>query len=445
MISESQYIYYLGYAALCVLLGISYFKVKSTEGLTITTKEFKLFQTTFLSAYGIMILGETIAAASFYRTLINIGIKPFIVVKLYLVTIVSTTIFNIILEIIDMGTRKTKCILSSLLFAISMFTLYFRGSIGLYMLGRVIYGAANSLLHNAFNSYLVQQHTAMGFPDDWLTHTFGILTHTMALVTAISGFLGQAALGGGTFGAVTLALVLFISVGFYISKAWESDFSSNRIMFGPFSFSMNQTFKVLQESSSSRNCLLLSACAESSIFIFLFYWALSMDMIARDQGDVTAGKRGGDIFPDAIVYSSYLIASIVGTYLSQMLVGDYGESALLQFSLSGGSIFYFLYACTSSTTIAFTSGILVNLTIGAYWALINLFRNKYTEPHVRDGCTSIGRIIACSVSVIILTFTYHSVLFTLLACSILTGVAGYLEYYVSNYGTPVDDVDALED
>ena len=45
MISESQYIYYLGYAALCVLLGISYFKVKSTEGLTITTKEFKLFQT----------------------------------------------------------------------------------------------------------------------------------------------------------------------------------------------------------------------------------------------------------------------------------------------------------------------------------------------------------------------------------------------------------------
>ena len=58
MLDKREYVFYLSYAGLVAALSIIYLKVKSTEGLTITTKEFKLFQSTFLSAYGLMILGE---------------------------------------------------------------------------------------------------------------------------------------------------------------------------------------------------------------------------------------------------------------------------------------------------------------------------------------------------------------------------------------------------
>ena len=42
MISEGQTSYYIAYALMCAALGVTYIKVKSTEGLTITTKEFKV-------------------------------------------------------------------------------------------------------------------------------------------------------------------------------------------------------------------------------------------------------------------------------------------------------------------------------------------------------------------------------------------------------------------
>jgi len=251
MIDPNESVYYLVYAGAVAALGVLYIKVKSTEAMVITTKEFKSFQWSFLVAYSLITLGETVAAASFYVTLMHAQVPLEQITTMYVVTVASTTFFNSFLDIVDIGTRKNKCTLSAVLFAGSMFTLFFTEHEGLYLLGRVAYGAAYSLLNSAFNSYLVQQHTTMGFPDDWLAHTFTVLTHTMAAVTAGSGVLGQVASSSGTFGCVTVSMFLFAAAALYMTGAWEGDFAGPRFMLSNFTFSMGQTLRSLQVGHAS--------------------------------------------------------------------------------------------------------------------------------------------------------------------------------------------------
>lgn len=191
MIEQSQTIYYITYALLCGAVGVAYLRFKSTEGAVITTKEFQVFQSGFLTGYSLVMLCELIAAASFYHTLVSMHLDVAQITQLYIVTITGTTLTGVATEIVDFGARKDKCVLSALLYSISMFSLFFGGHFEMLMIGRLVYGAASSLHHTSFESYAIHEHTSLGFPEDWLGHTFTLLTHCVALMAAVSGVVGQ--------------------------------------------------------------------------------------------------------------------------------------------------------------------------------------------------------------------------------------------------------------
>jgi hypothetical protein len=435
MIDKSQSIFYLAWAGMCAALGVLYVKVKSTEGLTITTKEFKGFQMNFLTAYGLMSLGETIASASFYVTLQDCDVGLETITEMYVVTVASSTFFNMVLDIVDIGTRKNKCILSGILFAVSMFSLYFRGHEGLYFLGRVAYGCANSLLINTFNSYLMQQHTTMGFPEDWLVHTFSVLTHTMAAVVASSGFIGQTAAGTGTFGCVTLSMSIFIGTSMFMMSTWEGDFQGPRFMLSNFTFTMRETLKALADSQAATLCVLLGGLAEGAILVILFYWAPWL------RGTMKEAYGDDSGIPDILVYSSYLVASMIGTYTAQAYANDVGEDMVLQTALVIASICFFLGATVGTPMLVFTTSIGANLCIGAYWVLINIFRNKYLPHDWRDGCTNLSRLIAAGLCITILMGIHHSVMATLMSCSLLMAGAAYVHFRTSQFDSPYQNDD----
>lgn len=191
MIEQSQTIYYITYAMLCGAVGVAYLRFKSSEGAVITTKEFQVFQSGFLTGYSLVMLCELIAAASFYHTLVSMHLDLGQITQLYIVTVTGTTLTHIATEIVDFGARKDKCVLSALLYSISMFSLFFGGHFEFLLIGRLVYGAASSLHHTSFESYAIHEHTSLGFPEDWLGHTFTLLTHCVALMAAVSGVVGQ--------------------------------------------------------------------------------------------------------------------------------------------------------------------------------------------------------------------------------------------------------------
>ena len=164
--------YLVFYAVICVCLGASYMKVKSAEGVTVTTKEFKTFQNGFLTAHGMIFLGDLLCLASFYPTFASIGCNIEQITKLYITTTISKTVFGLLTDIIDFGTRKDKCVLSAALYSFSLFLLFCDDHFDMLIMSRVVYGAGSALHHTAFENYINYQHEILGFPDDWLHFTY---------------------------------------------------------------------------------------------------------------------------------------------------------------------------------------------------------------------------------------------------------------------------------
>ena len=318
MIDQSQTTYYFTYALLCGAVGLAYLKFKSTEGTVITTKEFQIFQSGYLTGYSLVMLAEVISAASFYHTLISMHLNLAQITQLYVVTVIATTLTGVATEIVDFGTRKDKCVLSALLYSIAMFSLFFGGHYEFLLIGRLVYGAASSLHHSAFEAYGIHQHSSLGFPEDWLGHTFTLLTHCIALMAALSGVLGQIAASTGHMGAPALCCAIFAAACAYMVVTWEKDLNSPRFMLSGFISNMNSTLTTVRANKQTLVFVAVSSLCETAILVFSFYWAPWMDMIASEKD-----QR----LPYEVVFSSFVLASMLGNYLFQLLAR--GPNALL--------------------------------------------------------------------------------------------------------------------
>ena len=384
MIADGQGSYYVTYALLCAALGVTYIKVKSTEGLTITTKEFKIFQTGFLTAYSAMMLGELLCLASFYPTFIAFGLTLEQVTRLYIVTTISTTAFGIVAEIVDFGARKDKCVLSAILYAVSICSCFFGGHFETLLLGRVVYGAASALHHSAFELYAIHEHATLGFPDDWLTYTFTLLAHVMALVAALSGTIGQTASSSGALGCVSLACAVFVLGAGYMSVVWTKDMNMPRFMLSGFLFNLNQTWQAAKASRQMQLFLAITMLCESGITIFTFYWAPWIaTMVAEDDNPI----------PYEIVFSTLITASMLGNYLHQMYGVSVGGENSFQGVLVGCAACFFLGSIFQTPLLTFLISIAVQVCIGGYWPCVGALRGRVVLPELRGTVLSVGRFV----------------------------------------------------
>jgi hypothetical protein len=376
MIDDTQTIYYLSYALICAALVITYIRVKSTEGITITTKEFKLFQSSFLTGYSAMILCELISTASFFQTYIALNLSLEQVTKLYIVTIISTTVFGVLTEIVDIGARKDKCVLSGILYSVAMLTIFFGGHFDMVLIGRIIYGAASALHHSSFESYVINEHTSLGFPDDWLTQTFTFLTHSMSLVAALSGTVGQiATTTAGPLGCAGLCCGMFASTSLYLIVAWGKDIGGAKFMLSGFIFNVTQTIKATKANKQMSMLMAISFLCESTITIFTFYWAPWITSMVSEEARVV---------PYPIVFATYIAASMLGNYLYQMGAGQ---------SQGVDNIFQGLLIVFQTPTMAFGISIIVQMCVGGYWPSVGFLRGKYVVPELRVTFLTISRYI----------------------------------------------------
>ena len=431
MIDQSQGIYYISYAAICIGLLVAYIRVKSAEGITITTKEFKIFQTSFLTGYSMMILCELISTASFYQTYVALNLSLEQVTKLYVVTIVSTTGCGILTEIVDVGTRKDKCVLSGILYSVAMLTIFLGGHFDMVLIGRVVYGAASALHHSSFESYVINEHTSLGFPDDWLTQTFTFLTHSMALVAAMSGSIGQMATSaGGPLGCAGLCCAMFALTAVYLVVAWGKDMGGPKFMLSGFIFNVKQTVQATKTNRQMALLMGISALCESSITIFTFYWAPWITFMVVEQSRSV---------PYPIVFATYIAASMLGNYLYQMYsaqggtgsVGATNVDSIFQAILFASSAAFFLGAIFQTPTMAFGISIIVQMCVGGYWPSVGYLRGRYVLPELRATFLTISRVFTLIIAVVVLTTIHHNPFLVLIVCACLNGGAAYLQNVVT--------------
>ena len=386
MIDQSESVYYFTYVVICLALGLAYIRSRSKEGTVITTKEFQIFQTSFVTGYVLVIFSELVASASFYHTLIALGVTLEKITKLYLVTVVSSTLGNIALEIVDIGSKKDKCVICALLYSISMFSLFFGGHYEMLLMGRIAYGFASSIQHTCFEAYAVHEHSSRGFPEDWLFHTFSWLTHMMALVAALTGIVGQISASFGTLGCITLCCVLFAIAAIYMMVMWEKDVNSPRFMLSGFLFNFSHTLSTIRSNRQLQVLIMISSLCETSIIVFTFYWAPWIaTMLDEEDRQV----------PFEIIFSTLVAASMVGNYLFQILTSNSGFSTeqIFQAILISSSVFYFLGAIFQTPLFAFLVSLAVQGSVGLYWPCIGYFRGKIVVPEQRNTALIIAKYV----------------------------------------------------
>lgn len=365
-----------------MVVGIAYLKMQSTESAIITTAEFKVFQTSFLVGYSMMMLGELLTVASFYHTFTFLELTLEQITKLYIVTIVATTGFGVLVEIVDIGTRKSKSVLSALLYFIAMMSCFFGGHFDMLLMGRIVYGAASALHHSALEAYVVHKHATFGFPDEWLNLTFSRLTHCMALIAVLSGALGQTSSFSGPLGCVGLSCALFIIAAVYISFAWDRDMNGPRFLLSGFSFGMKQTMSALSSSRQVLLVLIISSLCESAIMIFTFYWAPWLTLMIIEEYHTV---------PYEIVFATYITASMLGNYIYQMYAGSVGLDQSLQIILFTTGASFFLGAIFQTPLMAFAISTGIQLVIGGYWPSIGMLRGRYVMPELRPTLLTLSR------------------------------------------------------
>lgn len=419
MIAEGHSTYYLTYALVCAALLVTYVRIKSTEGVTITTKEFRIFQSGFITGYAAMILCELLSIASFYHTFVSLNLSLEKITNLYIVTIISTTVFGVLAEIADVGGKRDKCVLSAVLYAISMFTILIGTHYEMHLFGRIIYGAASALHHSIFEAYVIHEHTILGFPDDWLTQTFTILTHAMALVAAIAGPAGQTASSSSTYGCVGLCFSLFALVAVYITLAWSKDSGANRFMLSGFLFNVNSTVQSARASKQVLYTLGISTLSESSITIFTFFWAPWLASMVPEKDRET--------LPYEIIFSCYVCASMLGNYMYQLQSASSGSDAAFQTILIATCGAFFAGGVFQTSVMAFAISIFIQLCIGGYWPSIGYLRGRCVAPELRSTALALCRVATLVISAFLLRSIHHSPLLMLSSCAALMGVAAYLQ------------------
>lgn len=417
MIEQSQSVYYLSYALLCAATGVAYIRFKSTEGTTITTKEFKVFQAGFIAGYSSIILCELIAAASFYHTFITLKLSLEQIAKLYIVTVVSSTVTSVLSEIVDVGSRKDKCILSAVLYSVSMFSIFFGGHYEMLSIGRIVYGVASSLHHTSFEAYAIHQHSSFGFPDDWLAQTFSFLTHAMALMAALSGIVGQSAAAASSLGCIELCCALFLLTAGYLALSWEKDNNSPRFMLSGFVQNITQSIQAVRSNKQLLLLMTISSLCEASITVFTFYWAPWITAIVSEEDQH---------IPYEILFSSFVVASMLGNYIFQLYSSSVGIEGAFQGILIITSVSYFLGAVFQTAHLAFVVSVVVQMCMGGYWPSIGHLRGRLIMPELRSTALTIPKVATLIITVVLLNTIHHSPLMMLTSCAILNGLAAYL-------------------
>jgi hypothetical protein len=447
MIGTSSGLYYVSYAAISVALVVTYIRVKSAEEkgsmATPTTREFKIFQTSFLTGYSAMIMCELIATASFYQTYVALQLTLEQITKLYIVTIVSTTGFGVLTEIVDVGSRKDKCVLSGVLYSVSMLTVFLGGHFDVVLIGRLVYGAASALHHSSFEAYVIQEHASLGFPDDWLTQTFTFLTHSMSLVAVLSGTIGQVATSsGGPLGCAALCCVLFALTSVYLVVGWGKDMGGPKFMLSGFLFNVRQTVQAVRTNRQMALLMGITSLCEASITIFTFYWAPWITFMVVEESRTV---------PYPITFATYIAASMLGNYLYQMhsahgghgVAGAANVDGIFQAILFASSTAYFLGSVFQTPTMAFGISVVVQMCVGGYWPSVGHLRGRYVQPELRATFLTLSRVIVLVIAVAVLTTIHHSPMLTLIVCACLNGGAAYLQNVVTQTPLPaVNDDEA---
>eukprot|EP00472_Partenskyella_glossopodia_P007360 CAMPEP_0197531040 /NCGR_PEP_ID=MMETSP1318-20131121/33881_1 /TAXON_ID=552666 /ORGANISM="Partenskyella glossopodia, Strain RCC365" /LENGTH=435 /DNA_ID=CAMNT_0043087109 /DNA_START=81 /DNA_END=1384 /DNA_ORIENTATION=+ len=306
--------------------------------------------------------------------------------------------------------RKRLCQAYCLLMILSLMTKH-SSSWGILAVGRVLGGAATSILFSSFESWMVHQHLQLSYPDHWMRRTFEVVVSGTGITAMTSGLV--ATFFTSHFGRVApfdLAIALAALGLLLLSRAWPENY-------GDAGISVIQTLENSYHSIRGDPVIMLlgisQALYEAGMYTFVIMWTPALD--STSALPVSHGW----------VFSTFMLCIILGgTLYKQYLAYGGSVEKLMLFTCGIGAVSLAIPVVINEHSLLLLSFFVFETSVGVFWPSASSLRSMYFPEDTRASVMATLRVpqnilIMCVLSVIgrLENWMVFSIAFVFMTCA----------------------------
>ncbi|CAE8694307.1 unnamed protein product [Polarella glacialis] len=341
--------------------------------------EFRSFQRQYLVVYTIIMAADWLQGTNMYTLYQSYDVD---ISTLFVTGFTSSAIFGTIVGMyVDVWGRKMGCIVYLIIEVVVNVFEHFN-NFPLLLLGRVLGGVSTSLLFSAFETWMVSEHRKRGFPEGWLSDTFGTASFINGISAIIAGLCAQLVADHlGEIGPFQAAIALTVLALFFV-VFWEENYGKpdedNK-----GSSTASSAWKAIMSDRKIFLTGLVNSLFEGSMYSFVFMWVPTM-----------MGALKGRPLPTGLVFSSFMTCMSLGGLLfsPSMLLGVASAEKL--------AVGVFLVAAAALTVPVFSTSlwpvllsfIVFETCVGIFFPCLGLLRSKVIPDSIQGSVMNIFRV-----------------------------------------------------
>eukprot|EP00435_Cladocopium_sp_Y103_P055495 s1018_g18.t1 len=368
-----------------------------------TIRGFRTFQFQYLLVWFLAITADWLQGPYVYELYASYGWSKAEIAQLFVAGFASSMITGTFIgSVADAWGRKFCAILYCILYALACLTKHVN-VYGALMIGRLLGGAATSLLFSTFECWMVGEHKRCGFPDHLLRYMFGLMFFVQYLAAIGAGWLAQFAASsmpltqftdsiwyGGSTAPFDLSLVFLLTAAPTIHFLWKENYGeqtdSSEGVDGLSQIGVSFQAGCHALASDWRVPLLGLAVAafESSMYVFVFNWTPALDSCSSTTP------------PHGLIFSAFMMACMCGSSVFNLLDESISPIKVLwpvclAAASSLGAVAASLYTTYSEATIFF--GFLAfEACVGAYFPCVSTVKSQIVPEEARAGVYNVYRV-----------------------------------------------------
>lgn len=385
---------------------------------------FSRFQKQYLVVHFVISLADWMQGTNMYTLYQSYGVD---VGALYLTGFTSSALFSVVAglyadkQVRDYG-RIVYCIIEIVVNALehvpNFYTLF---------LSRILGGMSTSLLCSVFESRMVSAHRQRGFPEEWLSQTFGLASASSGFAAILAGVLAQIACDWrgdiGPFQAaialtcLALVLILLLNSGPSWSVGTESE--SNEVA---------SSCKGVDCLRSEPQVLLLglsTSLFEGVVYTVVFCWVPTVQ-----------AALGADHLPSGLVFSCFMLCLTLGGFAFPEAIKVASAECCAYCTFGVSAVALLTLSMCSSLPMVMGCLLVFEFCIGMFYPCAAMLRSQYIPDDTQESLMNILRF-PLNILVVIGTWLAGArpphVVFSVCAAWLL--LAALLQFILGRYQT----------
>lgn len=370
---------------------------------------FTSFQCQYLMVWALAICADWLQGPYVYALYASYGYAPSEIARLFVAGFGSSMICGTFIgAVADAWGRRRCAVLYCLLYISACLTKHSRNH-SLLMLGRVLGGAATSLLFSTFECWMVAEHRKRGFSEALLRYGFGLMFFVQYLTAIAAGIMAQMAVSasplrpvpgmsglfyGGYTAPFDLSLTLLLLALVAIVTQWSENYGEQEAKEQGLVSSLQSACRAF--STSWRVAVLGVAVAafEGSMYAFVFNWTPAL------------ATGVGSPPPHGLIFSAFMMACMCGSSLFSLVDASQRPArVLLPICLASAlslAIVTFWLGRTGGTPMVFAGFLAFETCVGAYFPAAGTLKSEVVPENARAGIYNIYRVPLNAVVILLL-------------------------------------------